>query len=83
MSIEKFNAKAEELKDSIMNLYAGDTSYADDMNLIAGICKMIDDLCLAYADTKGDANLYLKIAEDLQDRLNSLKLKELKEKEET
>lgn len=52
MSIEKFNAKAEELKDSIMNLYAGDTSYADDMNLIAGICKMIDDLCMEYADTE-------------------------------
>lgn len=82
MSIEGFNAKAEELKDSIMNLYDGDTSYADDMNLIAGICKMIDDLCIAYADTKEDANLYLKTAEDLQDKLTSLKVNELKEKGE-
>lgn len=77
MSISEFYAKSEELKDSIMYLYAvGDTSYAEDMNRIAGICKTIDNLRIAYANVKEDCDAFFKTAEDLQNRLNSLESKE-------
>ena len=80
MSISEFYAKSEALKDSIMYLYAvGDTSYAEDMNRIACICKTIDDLRIAYDDAKKDCDLFCQAAEDLQYRLNSLKSKEKEE----